>query len=307
MQNSSDAEGGDHAWAQSLIDNYWIPNHTDPKDVGKLLRNVIKSFTSDEDLPLKQALEVLTENVESVQQFLSFPYALAKGLLNEAKIPNQKEGDADFRLRLVAKTMTSATVAEQLHRMKQQAVILLWSAYETFSRDIFIAVLNGQPKLYNKLIKSSLKDKFNSSQIFSFSGLEKYDFTLEGKLGIAIADGKDFSSPGLLRSLFTLLLPSGEFMQQMSIALESQDLWRLGHRRHLIAHRSGVIDENYLRQTGDNGQATGTQLIVQGWEIDKAMLEVANAAMLILLSAAKQEKTQHMSIEVDSPIPLSGP
>lgn len=297
MKSCSNGEVDTQACAQSLTDSYWIPKNTDPQNAGNLLAKVFESVSKDEYSPLELAFKVFSENVQAVQLFLTFPYSLAKGVLNEASVPGHKDGDTDFRLKLVTKIMIEPTIAEQLHRMKQQAVILLWSAYETYSRDVFVALLNEQPGLYNKIIKSPLKEKFSSSQIFSFSGLQKYDFTLGGKLGIAMADGKDFSSPSLLRSLFTLILPKGKYTEQLSIALESQNLWRLGHRRHLVAHRSGVVDENYLSQTGDGGQVAGTPLVVHGREIDEAISELAKTALLIFLSATEDDKDQNLSIE----------
>ena len=79
-------------------------------------------------------------------------------------------------------------------------------------------------------------------------------------------------------------------MAELSIALESQDLWRLGHRRHLVAHRSGVVDENYLNQTGDSGQVVGKPLVVHRWEIDKVISELAKTALLIFLSATEEDE-----------------
>lgn len=279
-------------WVESFMKTYWIPHNMMHSDAGKALRSITTAESSAEFLPFQAAFNVLIESLQSVHRFLSFPYGLAKGVMDKAGIPNALGVKKDYRIQLLADVMKDQSIEEQLQRLKQQAVLLLWSAYETYVRDVFVALLNAKPCLYENIQKSPLKDKFNGTHIFSFRGLEVEGFSLVGRLGALLADGRDFSAPVLLRNLFQHLLPNSQYAAELSSVTESQMLWKLGHRRHLVAHRGGIVDQGYLNQTGDTEQQLGKPLLVLGEEIDQCIHVIAKAGVLILLSVADEEAAE---------------
>jgi hypothetical protein len=41
------------------------------------------------------------------------------------------------------------------------------------------------------------------------------------------------------------------------------------HRRHLLAHKDGFIDQTYLDRSGDEHYKPGQRLVVRGWEVEE--------------------------------------
>lgn len=53
----------------------------------------------------------------------------------------------------------------------------------------------------------------------------------------------------------------------------NEDDWEFAHRsfqrRHILAHRSGVIDDEYIRSTGDSSAIAGRKLVVTGADVGR--------------------------------------
>ncbi len=275
-------EDGVDVWAKTLME-YWVPGLEPMKTVAVQL-GIVRSAISPET-PMSEAFGVLEGSVKAVQDFLALPLTLSRALMDALGTPNHMSGVRDFRLRVTAEVMGQEIIQPQLNRVKQQALVLLWGAYETFARDVFVLTLNEAPTLFARLLKTPLKDRFQSQQVFSLSGLERYDFSLKGRLGEAVADGKDFSSPALLRVLFEHLF-AGEQQQDLVVRhCHSPALWLLGHRRHVIAHRAGRVDQEYVDSTGDTAQRIGASLVVRPGEVERAIHAIAAAAISVALVA----------------------
>ena len=169
-----------------------------------------------------------------------------------------------------------------LTRLMHQACLLAWSAYETFCKEVFIAALDRQPKLYGALMRNqALKDKFSISTGGWQSLLEKSGYDLNGKLGKIVGSDRDFSSPQLLKDLFPALLVDLPGPAMFNDAMSHPSLWLLGNRRHLIAHRCGIVDEEYLRKCDDQNQATGQLLALRGRDVAEGLRATASAAMAL--------------------------
>lgn len=281
VQNSESSSDPDHAFARALMRDYWVPSNLS-EQVIQQLESVHTTMSSNGESvsPLYEIVGTLITNLRAVCQFLSFPFTLAAKVMDGAI----KQDSPGMRMRILETATRSDKVMDQLKLLKQQSIILIWSAYETFSRDVFVSALNGQHDLYELILKSPLKEKFAGNQVFSYSALAKHGLNIETKLGVLLAEGKDFSSPAFLRTLFAQIFPSNESGQELKHSLESEVLWKLGHRRHLVAHRAGLVDSQYMAQTGDQQQTLGEQLIVTGNDLDEALHQVARTALIILIA-----------------------
>lgn len=170
----------------------------------------------------------------------------------------------------------------ELQRLLHQACILIWSALETFSKQVFIATLNHRPSLFTAISKSQdLKDRFNISNNTWANLLQTHDFDLKGKLGTIVAANRDFSSPQLLRDLFPIMLKDVGTLGFKHSETVDDVLWNLGQRRHLIAHRCGIVDQDYLDKTHDVSQEFGTLLNLRGRDLGAAMGAAARFAIML--------------------------
>lgn len=130
-----------------------------------------------------------------------------------------------------------------------QGAILLWSAFETLSKDLFIIYINKNPHKIKDLLDSpSIKKRLNFNKITPETLME-YDFDLSNKMGEVTAENQDFSDLETIKKIFNEMFPAS--CDDRSI-LNDPDIWILSQKRHLIVHRGGIVDKKYLDKTGES-------------------------------------------------------
>ncbi len=84
------------------------------------------------------------------------------------------------------------------------------------------------------------------------------------------------------------------FTFDMSTAVEPKD-WdfalRCFQKRHLLAHKSGVIDEDYVRKTGDTAAIVGRKIVVVGDEVKTLVGIVKNLGNLLVNELQKNKNS----------------
>ncbi|MBR8234269.1 MULTISPECIES: hypothetical protein [unclassified Burkholderia] len=289
---------------KSLVDeleaSYWVPLLRTPFNG---LNELLEGMKSD-GTPLEQPFKSFVSNLESAKNLLEFPYLLLAPLLLEGtdmghRIVKNKmqskagdlkfavDDDVDFASQVMETVLRGskrhlAGRPEILNRLMHQASLLAWSAYENFCKDVFIYSLNRRPDLYGVILKNqNLKERFSISQAAWPNVLERAGYDLIGKLGTIIGSDKDFSSPQLLKDLFPVLFSEFHGNENFFTIIQSRDLWVLGNRRHLIAHRCGVVDADYMKKCDDSTQKIGQLLTLRGRDIAQSLGAVAAAAMCL--------------------------
>ena len=160
----------------------------------------------------------------------------------------------------------------ELKLLMYQACILIWSALENFCKDVFIKTLNQRPELYKRLQGNpNIRDRLSIPQSSWQKLLEEHDYNLNGKLGYIVANNKDFSSPKLLREVFHCIFESFPEDKVLIDYFKNDALWLLGHRRHLIVHKCGIVDKDYLNKTNDNQQRIDNSLVLRTLDIEQSM------------------------------------
>lgn len=278
---------------EELEESYWVPFLKTPFDGLDKLSNV--SLTECPDL--HAPLVALNTNLIAAKNLLEFPYLLVGPYaltskhrpdnFQELPMAEQIELSMDIALRGLEIGKRRIINTEESIRLMHQAILLIWSAFESYCKEVFILSLNERSQLYLTLLAhSELKDYFAVSQSAWLTLLEAHSFNLNGKLGTIVGSSRDFSSPQLLRNLFSKLylgLPGEQ--KELEAALHKfvhdDELWKLGLRRHLIAHRCGIIDKEYLNKSGDQSQTQGTLLKLRGRDIAQGMGIVAQCAICI--------------------------
>lgn len=290
--------------AKELEESYWVP----------LLRPQLERFDEvlvdseryfpELHLPLKSFLA----NMHSTQDLLDIPYQLfaplVPNVIKRLHRLNLKEDRPDFEIdgemdadrmdaafRLYAKELEKSKIEFErlpaLKRLMHQACVLMWSSFEVYSKEILTLVLNKNPSLFGVVqSRPRLKDRFGVGSSSWSSLLEQHNYDLTGKLGTIVVSGKDLSSPELLRELFPAIFESLVKDSTLLGAFNSESFWLLGHRRHLIAHRCGVVDQHYLDRVEDD-QELGSILKVNGRQLVEAMSTLTSCALGMYIGARK--------------------
>jgi hypothetical protein len=228
----------------------------------------------------------------AAKDLLEFPYLLlAPYALTEKHLDSNLEGIPENE----RNELHLDTVVRCLHigqrrfvnrkesiRLMHQACLLIWGAFEIYCKEVFILSLNERPQLFQNIQKDpELKDYFSVSQGAWPSLLDSCGYDLNGKLGIIVAGNKEFSSPHLLRNLFVKLYVGLPGHPELLKYFQSNDLWQLGQRRNLIAHRCGVVDAEYIKKANDLHQELGSLLQLKGRDVAAGMAIVAQCAIAI--------------------------
>lgn len=282
------------AIADEIEEAYWVPILNTPFEGLDEIEECSKT-----DCPeLHLAFAAFNANMHAAKELLEFPYLLlmphltdvrdhvesSPSLLNDL-IDETNEEQLTLDLIAVALKASKGPLLRkraQLQRLLHQACILIWSALETFAKQVFVAALNKKPSLYTALCKNpEIRERLGIANSNWANLLQSHDFDLTGKLGTIVAANRDFSSPQLLKTIFPVMFAEVSTMGFETSAEYHETLWILGQRRHLIAHRCGVVDEDYLSKTHDDVQLLGILLNLRGRDLADAMGAAARFALIL--------------------------
>jgi hypothetical protein len=184
--------------------------------------------------------------------------------------PVKSAGDA---LRVIVKL---DILRRPIRALFYSCAVFAWSAVECALKDTWVTAVNLRPfPLGHRSVLALSGDAvagggITSKQV-SVGLLAKHGFDLRDKIGTIIAERYDFTGTEGMRTAYSAAFGKEEIIESV---LSSDQLNRLEAIRHLIAHRAGLVDEEFLRRTGDR-QTVGLALSIN----EKAMYELINSAI----------------------------
>lgn len=164
----------------------------------------------------------------------------------------------------------SLSAARELSR---QGVVLIWSAFEVFSRDLFVDLLNAEPTWIDRLLANPGSRKRFTVEKIDWQTLTSFGFDLSSSLGTFLAQRTDLDDIQTIRDAYAALFPDATSLNQR---LADPMLWLLFQKRNLIVHRRGIVDQYYLEKTGDK-LPIGTPMWVEPDEIETLLASVIAA------------------------------
>jgi len=174
-------------------------------------------------------------------------------------------------------TEIKATVEELL----RQATVSIWSSFEVFSGDIAIELVNIAPHRALSLFQSEkTRRHLGGKGSISLEVLAACDFDLSGKVGNLIWESRRLDALNVIRDIFSVLAAENSTLQKK---LSCDDMWILNQRRHLIVHRRGIVDQEYLNQTSEKLQL-GSRLCPRSEEVETYLGTIRDVATGLLLT-----------------------
>lgn len=131
------------------------------------------------------------------------------------------------------------------------------------------------PLLQDKAYKDTL---FAKNEIPSLLLENKFD--LSQCMGDIFSDAIKLDALSKMQNLAHLLFSNTE----LDIAMKNQNMWGVAQKRHLIVHRRGIVDANYLEKTSDKA-TIGTQLIFDAIEVEKSISMVRDIGLTLIQAA----------------------
>tara|TARA_R110002051_G_scaffold69856_1_gene125648 strand:- start:242 stop:1129 length:888 start_codon:yes stop_codon:yes gene_type:complete len=151
-------------------------------------------------------------------------------------------------------------ITDFLDNNNLNSLVNFWTSFETTLKDVWKVSLNKNPEKYfhniTKRVDFSDLPGFSNKTI-NLGVLAQYNFDISKSLGDLLSPKFDFTSiKGIkisYQSLFTTKNNDLSFM-------DSETLNQLEISRHLIVHRAGIIDNDYLRRTKKIGEVLGENI-----------------------------------------------
>ena len=184
---------------------------------------------------------------------------------------------SSFLLGVYQEESTRQAVAELL----LEGVVLVWGAFEVVARDSFVAYLNTNPHCTQRISSDSSTKRLFEIRGLNLDILAQYDFDVSRQMGNILVSLNDVSSLTAIKDVFQVLFPNNVKLRD---ALNAKTLWILAQRRHLIVHQRGIVDERYLRNSGDDNAVPGNKLCISPQDVEKYVLLVRDAGVELLNS-----------------------
>ena len=167
-----------------------------------------------------------------------------------------------------------------------QSVITLWGAFEAFCSDVVRCLLNRDP-IYLKALTSNeeTRRRFGKTK-WSLSELLDVGLDLSSKVGDLLLQENDLSDYSSIKATLEALFPSEEPLRE---ALSDPRLRILSKSRNLLAHRGGVVDVKFQKETGLTS-AAGDILTVSPTNLCEYLEAVGNSATTLLIALRKAHK-----------------
>lgn len=170
----------------------------------------------------------------------------------------------------------SPEVAALVNEPLRQATVLLWAAFEYAANEILRIILNKRPELL--LGDSEVALALRKALQLGPKSLQAAPAEL---LGSWVAREKRLMSFAPLKRALEAAFPS---QPGLLTALTEEDLALCAERRHVIAHRAGLVDQKYIERTGEP-LTPGELLVVTSRIFSRQVASVAIASGELVVAA----------------------
>lgn len=160
-----------------------------------------------------------------------------------------------------------------------QTLISTWTVFESFSRSFVIHWINEDPSRANPVVSSPDLREFFGKQTVDFQTIGEHGFNLSQSMGFVLFQGKRLDNLKAIKGVMKALFSDENIQRNLS-----GDLWLLNQRRNLFVHNRGVIDEQYLAQTGED-LSLGDRLTLTSEDVEKHLRSVQVAILNIAKAA----------------------
>jgi hypothetical protein len=172
-------------------------------------------------------------------------------------------------------------VQDGARELRHQGCVMLWVALEVLARDLFVCTLNARPELSLALLKDETSKRLFDVKSIGINDIINNGFNLADKMGALLIERHPIDTIPAMKAAYYTIQPNNNLLRS---TLESRDLWLLFQRRHLIVHRRGVVDKEYLDSTGET-LPLGIRLEIAVNEIARYFMAVRDAGLQMINTA----------------------
>jgi len=232
-----------------------------------------------EKIRAEYLLDGLSENEQSAD---ATRQRACTALENELMTPDGSGGLARIAIDKVESLIQDDNFLKTAQELLRQSTVLTWGALEVLSEDLFATLLNNRTNLITRLREDEGAKKLFGFKNITFGTLESYGYDLSKNLGNVLLEIHSVDTIPIMRTVFAALF-NGE--STVLSALGNNRLYELNQRRHLIVHRLGIIDDEYIIRTNADLEV-GSPLIIKTSDIARYIDCVRDAGIALLQAAS---------------------
>jgi len=172
---------------------------------------------------------------------------------------------------------TSDHLKIAIAELLNQGEVLIWGALEVLSRELIKTFLNKNPSLVTEILTNTkLKSKFNIKAI-PIEILSDFSFDISKKMGEIVIMNNDLSNYSILQEMYRSIFKNARITR----TIKSKDIYYLNQIRHLIVHRRGIIDQQFLDSTECKSKV-GEKIILKPKEVIDDLSTVLKTGQIIM-------------------------
>lgn len=160
---------------------------------------------------------------------------------------------------------------ESINDISLNSLVNSWTLFESIMKDLWIYVLNTKPNLYaNNILESNGNTNVDGieGKNISINLLFKYNLNVTNHLGDLLCKKYDFTGVNGIEKSFSDLFKKQK--NDLSF-LKERYLLQLEISRHLIVHKGGIIDDDYLKRTMFLREKKGRKLNLSARRTEKIL------------------------------------
>lgn len=276
-----------------------LPDHKSENNEGNILyRETLEWSKHLKSSEVSEAARFFCMNVLSAERLLMLPTTMVIGyysyqkvelLLNTGNQSMRREleeryekrdfptADIDKLTGAILDQSNDTRLAVQI--LLQSVVSRAWSAFESFSKDVWVFSVNSRPHdLGRASFKSQQKDEesiWNGKSV-TFDQLARYRFDISKRLGTLLSEEKFrmLDASGIKRAYDAAFPEASGVTNDIDFA----QLHKLNKIRNLFQHSCGTIDEKFLSFLPGAGEI-GSLYIVTGKDTEDFLRLVVDSSM----------------------------
>jgi hypothetical protein len=187
------------------------------------------------------------------------------------------------------RSLTSNDISAAAAELMVQTLVSTWAVFEHFATSFIVRWVDQDPKRSRSILSAADLKTYLGKQVVDIDAIDEQGFDLTRAMGTVIFREKRLDNLAVIRSVLNALFNDSD----IRVAL-GDDLWLLNQRRHLFVHKRGLVDQEYLKRTGDN-VPPGKRLRVSSADIERYILAVQQAIIAITNAANRESAVAYSS------------
>jgi hypothetical protein len=182
-----------------------------------------------------------------------------KRLDEERSSPASIQNLADQCIYSLGSLVSEPSFKAAAEELLLETVVMFWGALEVFLATVIRTELNADPTVALKLIASEGTKKHFPSRGIALEALAEHAFDVSTSMGEILLADRHLDSLPVIKDIANVLWPGNTDLRDR---LNDPGLWKFAQRRHLMVHRRGDVDADYIAHTGE-AHAVGSRLTIK--------------------------------------------